>query len=83
MTELTFQADDEWRTYSDSVDADNIYIGMARDHDTLEELGVVIALKVNIGGRKPFQVHATMPPDQAMEVADAIHAAVRDIELAK
>lgn len=76
-------ADETWREYSDAIDADNIYIGMARDHDTLEQLGVVIALKVKIKGRPDFQVHATMPPDQAIEVADAIHAAVRDIELAQ
>lgn len=77
------EADSTWREYTDSIDADNIYVGMARDHDTLEEIGVVIALKVRINGRPDFQVHATMPPDQAIEVADAIHAAVRDIELAR
>lgn len=77
MTDV--EADNIWRDYSDAIDADNIYIGMARDHDTLEEIGVVIALKVRIDGRQDFQVHAVMPPDQAVEVADAIHAAVRDI----
>lgn len=80
---MKLKADNIWREYSDAIDADNIYVGMARDHDTLEEIGVVIALRVRIKGQPDFQVHATMPPDQAIEVADAIHAAVRDIELAR
>ena len=76
------QADGVWRMDEDYIDADNIFIGMARDHDTLEEIGVVIALKVTING-KELHVNATMPPDQALEVSDAINVAVQDMQLAK
>ena len=66
-----------------SIYADNISVGLARDGESLDELGVIIALSVTISGRSyPFQMSAVMPSDQAVQVADSIHAAVRDIELA-
>lgn len=79
---MDMQADQLWRE-DDTIRADKVFVGTARDHDTLEELGVVvIALTVKTKAR-PLQVSALIPAWQAMEVADAIHAAVRDIELAQ
>lgn len=73
--------DSVWRQ-DDGLRAEKVYVGLARDQKTLEGLGVVIALGVKDFKGGLVSVTAAIPPDQAMEIADAIHAAVRDIELA-
>lgn len=67
----------------DSIPADQIYVGLARDHDTQETIGVMIALKIKDFNGNAISVSATMPAEQATGVADAIAVAAMDLKMAK
>lgn len=76
---MNLRADSQWRE-DDTIRADKVFVGMARDHETRDGLGVVIALSVASDSQQ-VQVSAVMSVEDALGLADAIRLTVMDMEL--
>lgn len=75
---MNINMDGKWYE-DDTIRADRVAVGVARDTDTGENIAVMALLSVPVVSGEPMQVSVVLNPQQAMTFANALVSTALDI----